>query len=93
MLEYIVFFSELVKLQISMKECLFMCVRFGVSFQGAWPGSEEIVISLRLEPLAVYGVHNIPSCQKGGRFRNDNVCVKLAHCWFYGCFCFNLCLL
>jgi len=32
MQEYIVFFSELVKLQISLKECLFMCVLFGVSF-------------------------------------------------------------
>jgi len=29
---------------------LFMCVRFGVSFLAALPGSEEIVISLRLDP-------------------------------------------
>jgi len=54
MREYILFFSELVKLQISMKECLFMCVCFlEWAFLAAWPVSEEIVISLRLEPLAL----------------------------------------
>jgi len=36
MQEYIIFFSELVKLQISVKECLFMCVRFGESFLATW---------------------------------------------------------
>jgi len=65
-----------------MKECLFMCVRFGESFLATWPGSEEIPISLKPDPDCLCVVHNIPSCQKGEGFVLTHVhyeCVNERH--------------
>jgi len=77
MQEDIIFFSELVKLQISMKECLFMCVRFGERFLAWLWDSDLFEACVWCAVCTTFG-----SCRKGGRLCFNQICYESVNCGF-----------